>query len=162
VLVAARYEGKVTPARAEFQADLHAYAFQEQAAPLTLPFGGSDLQEVQLDGQPAYPVTLAPPQAGYSVRVKGRGLHKVQLRFSVALPETTEDLELRCIIPELALSHLQLTLPASASYASALFCKGGQHVEVDGAGVHVEADLGRVNMLQVRWRQERIPPQPAA
>src|SRR5205807_2880010 len=39
-----------------------------------------------------------------------------------------------------------------------VYGRGAQRVTPAGKGAVLEADLGRLNTIQVRWRQEKIPP----
>jgi hypothetical protein len=148
----ADYTGRVVNGRAEFTADLRVHSITDNSTSVVLPLGGVELREALLDGAAAYPVALAPPQTGYAIKLKGRGPHLVKLRFTVRLAGGSEDQELRFAIPELAQTHLSLTVPQGARYLHTVFGRG--QVLTDSSGTHLIADLGRVPTLQVRWRQE--------
>jgi hypothetical protein len=162
VLLSARYGGVVANGAAEFQAEFQAHAFGEEPAVLPVPLDGVELREASLDGAAAYPLALAAPQAGYSVSIKGRGRHSLRLRFNVPLQGTADDPELRIKgVPELVQSQLTLSVPAGAQYLHAVFGQGAERVTADAGATRLEADLGRVKTLQVRWRQEGTQPPPA-
>jgi hypothetical protein len=162
LLLGADYEGSAASGSADLKAVFQAYCFGDEPVPLVLPLWGVELRAALLDGAAAYPVTLPAPQSGYTLRLKGPGVHKIELQFTVRLAAGREGQELRCTVPELTQSRLRLTVPAGARYLQAVFGRGAQRVTNDAAGVHLEADLGRVNTLQVRWREEGPPATPAA
>jgi hypothetical protein len=154
ILLQARYEGRLNNGAAEFQAEFAAYSFVDGTSVLTLPLDGIELQEALLDGRPAYPVAALPAQSGLSMKVIGRGHHKVQLRFSVRLSVDSDNRDLHFAIPEVAQSQLILTVPDGAKYLHNVFGRGAQRLTHDGKGITLRADLGRVNAVQVQWRQE--------
>jgi hypothetical protein len=158
-LLGAHYEGTVANGSAEFTAVMRSLSFTAEPCTLKLPFGGIELQEAFLDGAIAYPEALPLPQAGYSLRLTGKGPHTIRLRFTVPVAQTGEDHELRFAIPELVQSQLRLTAPAAAKYLQDVQGQGAQRLRSDSKSVHLEVDLGRAKVVQVRWLQEK--PQPA-
>ena len=57
-------------------------------------------------------------------------------------------------------SRLVLDLPPGATFVQAAAARGWQRVTKTGPAVRLEADLGRVGTLHVRWRQEPTPASP--
>jgi hypothetical protein len=161
VLLSSRFEGQAVPGRVEFLAHFQAHCFTDEPAVLALPLGGVDLQEVLLDGAVAHAVTQAPPRTGYALPVKGRGAHVCRVRFSVRLPAQGEDREVRFTVPELTQSRLTLAVPDGARFLQAVGVRGAQRVTTETGAPRLEADIGRVGTVLVRWREERPLPAPA-
>ncbi len=161
VLLSANYEAKVEDRAAEFAAVFTAHALAEKAV-LTLPMDGVQLApEVWLDGARAHPVVLPRPQVGYAFEVKGRGHHKVELRFRVPISGGAEPV-VQCSLPPLLQSRLVFHLPAGAAYPQALVSHGAQAEMADAGGKRLEVDLGRLTSpLVLRWSSEGRPAQAA-
>jgi hypothetical protein len=156
VPLSARYEGKVNSGVADILADFQVFSFTPELTKLHIPVGSVELRAATLDGAPAYPV-VDTPQNGFSVQLKGRGPHQLQIHFTIATSGTPDEPEVRFAIPELAQSQLKLTLPAESSFLQAVSGRGAQTLTRTTAGVILEADLGRTNSLQTRWRVESSP-----
>lgn len=166
VALSARYEGKVEEGAAEVAAVFTAYASSDQPASLFLPLDGVQLVgETWIDGARAHPVAHvadARSPAGYSLTLKGRGLHKVELRFRTPLAVAGDGQAVRMTLPPLTQSHLSFRLPAGTAQAQALVSYGAQWETVTADGKRLEADLGRLTVpLQVIWVPEaRLAPAP--
>ncbi|HXG11796.1 MAG TPA: hypothetical protein VNK04_18720 [Gemmataceae bacterium] len=177
VLLSATYQGEVIDSAAEFRAVFQVYCPTDKPAPLLLPLDGIQLQEdISLDGTRAYPIAARPPQAGYVIKVKDRGVHTVQLCFRVPVQAQDDERSVRFTAPGLLQNRLTLDVPPGARYLQALIglgpARGAQQVSTGTrGGLRLEADLGRLSPvlpppgplpltapLQVRWWQERRPP----
>jgi hypothetical protein len=161
VLLGARYEGRVARGSAEFSAEFQVHCFSESPPILSVPLTGVELLEALLDGAAAYPVAAPAPGNGYAFKVKGRGDHVLRLRFAVRLPAGAEDRELRFGVPELLASRLTLSVPGEAQYFHAVGGRGAQRVGTESSTTRLEADLGRVGSVQVRWRRANRATPPA-
>jgi len=153
ILLSARYEGTCRDGTADFLAEFQAHSFDDSPADLAIPLSGIELQEALLDDKPAYPMSLPPPLNGYTFRVKGRGSHRLHLHFAVPKLGAGQEQELRFAIPELLQSQLSLTVPSGAHYLHAPSARGAQGITSDSKGTHLNADLGRIAALHVRWFQ---------
>lgn len=165
VPVSAAYEGRTTDtATAQLKAAYRVYAFEDEAAWLTLPLAGVQLQAAWVDGAPSYPKVVAAPREGFAVKIVGVGWHTVELQFAVPLTGLGEEHDLRCSIPELAQNRMQLALPAGVAYVHAHGSRGALRLDpgADDDGAALSADLGRISALHVRWRQEGERPRAAA
>src|SRR5262249_11456826 len=133
VLVSASYEGKLVKGVAEFDAVFQAHSLADGVATLALPLEGVRLEgDVLLDGARAHPQALPARQAGYALKVRGKGRHKVELRFRVPVAGRGEHRQVRFGAPRLVQSRLVLRLPAGASYPRVLVKHGGQRVLPEG------------------------------
>jgi hypothetical protein len=155
VLLAAHYDGRAGRGTATFEADYRVHCFRDEPVTVALPLGSVELQEATLDGLPAYPQVLPGPQQGYTLSVKGKGPHALRVRFVVRSVTTGDDREVRFAIPELVQNRLVMRLPAECAFVQAPVGRGAQQVQADTGAVTLEADLGRVGNLVVRWRQDR-------
>jgi hypothetical protein len=159
VLLSALYEGKVEGTAAEFAAVFAAHCPGDGPATLAVPLDGVQIVgDVWVDGARAHPVTLPAPQAGYALAVKGRGRHKVEMRFRVAVARTAADHGVQFTVPPLVQSRLVLRLPAEAAAPLVQVAHGAWGELADAAGRRLEADLGRLTApLAIRWLPEARP-----
>jgi hypothetical protein len=155
----ARYDGTVVGGQARFTAVLRLHSFADDPPPLPLPLTGVQLREAKLDGAPAF---LRAAGDRYLVPVRGRGPHTLEVAFAAPCPAAGDDRELRFGVPEVPTSHLALTGPAGATRLQALSWRGAQRVDEDGGRPRLDADLGRVGAVHVRWRVEGRTPRAAA
>jgi hypothetical protein len=171
VVISSLYEGTVAGARADFQADFQIHCWADTPTRLTLPLGSVQLKEALLDGTAAHLqyVKPIPPQLteGYTLEMKGRGLHTLQIRFAVTASSKGEDRDLKYSIPELAQSRLVMSFPPGTCFPHVLAFRGAHRLTpLNGAANpnrwRVEADLGRVNSIHVRWREDATPSANAA
>jgi hypothetical protein len=176
VLIRADYQGGGTDVppvggAAELRAVYQVWCPTDEPVSLALPLDGVQLQEdILLDGARAYVTAARPPQAGYVLRVKERGLHTVRVRFRVPVQVQGDERLVSFTGPGLLQNHLTFELPAAARYAQAVVgqgpARGAQRVDADPrGGLRLEADLGRPSPPQhqaapllIRWRQEPVPP----
>jgi len=161
VLLGAAYEGRADHQSAQLEARFWAHSFSDEATTVLLPLSNVQLVDALLDGAAAHPVAVRQPREGYVMDLKGRGLHRINIRFAVPLPGAGEDRELRLGIPELVRSRLKLDVPAGVGYLQALEARGAQRVSTDDQGTHLEADLGAASSVRVRWRRDGQQPRPA-
>lgn len=162
VLLGAVYEGRAENLSCSFRGTFQAYSFSDDTTTLTLPLAGVQLTDALLDGAPAFPRAQRQPRESYGLRVQGRGLHTVVLNFTVPLPGTVDERELRFGIPELPQSRLTLRVPKASGYLYAAEVRGAQHVTEDAGALKLEADLGASKSLAARWHKEEATPTPAA
>ena len=173
VLVSAVYDGKRVKGAAEFDAVFQVHSLGEGPDTLTLPLEGVQLAgDVLLDGARVYPVALAAPLSGYTLRVRGAGRHKVELRFRVLVPASVEDgkplretapgiRHVRFSVPRLVQSRLVFRVGAGASHLQALVKHGAQRVASEKGGQRLEVDLGAIAApVHLRWYQEGKPARP--
>ncbi|HLN30033.1 MAG TPA: hypothetical protein VK395_19985 [Gemmataceae bacterium] len=161
MLLRARYEGTCQGGTADFLAEFQVHSFDDSPADLAIPLSGIELRDALLDDNPAYPMSLPPPLNGYTIKVKGRGSHRLRLHFAVPKLGAGQEEELRFAIPELLQSQLSLTVLAGASYLHAPTARGAQGITSDLPGTHLNADLGRIAALHVRWFQAHEHATPA-
>jgi hypothetical protein len=158
VLVSASYKGEVKGEGAEMIAQLEAvfqaHSFTPDAAPLTLPLGGVQVEDALVDGVRVLPTLPGGAAgAGYNVRLEGAGPHVVSVSFRVPVQSANGDCDLQFSVPRLAQNRLTLTVPEGALYLQALVKQGARKLEENGRQLEVE--LGRVAApLHFRWRQE--------
>jgi hypothetical protein len=157
VLHGATYEGKVDGRTVNFEARFDIHAFADEPAALTVPLGGVQVAEALLDGAPANPVALKTGKEGFTLDIRGRGSHSLVVRFTVPLPGGDER-EFRINVPELPRSRLTLEVPAPAGHLHAVDAHGAQRVTVQNQVARLEADLGAVGLVRVRWRKDENPP----
>src|SRR5262249_51794727 len=111
-----------------------------------------------LDGMPAYPRPAGPDR--YAFELKGQGPHSLALHFDAAV-SAGPDREVRFTVPELPVSVLSVDGPPGAVRLQALGWRGAQAGARAGpAGPHLDADLGRVSAVHLRWREPGGSPPP--
>jgi hypothetical protein len=156
VLLAGSYDGKIEGSTAEFTAVFSMHCLGEKPAELALPLDGVQLVgDVWLDGARANPVTRPAPQVGYALTVKGRGRHKVELRFRVPLLRGSTGQSVQFTAVPLVQSRLVLHLPAGTGSTQVPAAHGACVEVAEGPGRRLEADLGRLSTpLTIRWEAE--------
>ena len=154
VLLAANYSGQADATGTEWTAEFRLWAFTEETTELNLPLSGVELSEMLLDGAPSLPTAPTAPQTGYGVRVQGRGAHTLRVRFSARAVEAQGEYEVRCSIPRLPRSRMQITWKDQVHDPAVVIGPqgGAQLVTRDNGLQRLEADLGRTTALHVRWR----------
>jgi hypothetical protein len=166
VPVSAAYDGKLVKGVAEIDAVFQVHALGEGPATLTLPLSGVQLVgDVLLDGARALPTALSGPRGGYSLRVRGSGRHKVELKFRVLVPGSEDQAGIRQVrfgVPRLVQSRLVFRVGPGSSHLQALVKHGAGRTLPEGGGQRLEAELGALAApVQLRWYQEGKPPRPA-
>jgi hypothetical protein len=100
---------------------------------------------------------------GFVVPITGKGLHRLDLSFVSSWKNAADFQELRFGIPRLPQSRLKLALPGSWRDVQLPLCQGNDQSHTTARGQHeIQADLGRENEIQVRWRQDAASTAPAA
>ncbi len=161
VLLDALYEGRMTEGQAEFAAVFSAHCLIDEASTLTLPLAGVQLiGDVLLDGARAAPLALPAPQAGYALPLRGRGRHKIELRFRAPIQGTAEDRNVLFTVPPLPRSRLSWRIPAGAVATQMPVKYGAQWTTRDGDAERLECDLGALpRPVHLHWYQPRRPTQ---
>ncbi len=148
-LARARYRGRVDASgNAEFEGEFHLTAFAEQAT-VVLPLGDVRLREVLLDGAAAFPRQTAPDRI--AVDVRGKGEHRIDVKFAAPIAGSGPDRDVRFATPELAICLLEFEAPPAAEMVRAVNWRGSQ--QLVGENKTLYADLGRAKTVHVRWRQ---------
>jgi hypothetical protein len=159
VLLDASYEGRLADEgkQAEFTAAFSAHSLSDEPSMLIVPLAGVGLiGEVLVDGARVAP--QAAPQVGYSLPVRGRGRHKVELRFRVPVVGTAEDRNVLFTAPPLVRSRLSWHLPDGAVEPQVLVKNGAQWMTRDGGVQRLEADLGAPPLpVHLHWYQPSRP-----
>jgi hypothetical protein len=169
VLVSAAYEGKLAGDALEFKTEYLVHALNDSPSVLLLPLDGVQLVgETLLDGARVYPSAARPPATGYTLRIEKRSppLHRIQMRFRVAVDVAGEERDAQLTLPPVALGRLTLDLPKGARSPRALAgqspVRGAQRATAIPDGFRLEADLGRLSApLHLHWLQEGAPTQAA-
>ncbi len=164
VLLDAVYSGKLVEGQAEFHAVFSAQCLSDEPVALAVPLGGVQLiGGILLDGARADPLALPAPRAGFSIRLHGRGRHKIELRFRTSVAGTSEDRNVLFSVPPLVRSHLTWHVPPGASFTRALVRRGAEWTARDGRE-RLEVDLGRLQTslqpaaaVHLYWHQEPQP-----
>ena len=152
VLLESRYQARVSEGSVEFDASYTIYCANKGPADFLLPMGGAELRDARIDGQPAFPKASPAGQTGYVFRLEGAGRHLLQVRFAVLVVAQGPDRECRVAIPETVISRLDFRAPAGSQRLQAVQARGSQEETANVDGVRLVADLGRMSLLQLRWR----------
>ena len=150
VVTSASYQGRLEEGLARFDARFVVHAFHDREAILELPLAEVRLERATVDGQPAQPT--ARPDS-YSLPVSGRGRHVVELRFAVAVTSTGPEREVRFGVPEVLATRLAFAAPATARQLQAVGRLGDQRISEEKDRVQLEAALGGVRDVRLRWRE---------
>ncbi len=160
VLLDAAYEGQLVEEgkRAEFLAIFSAYSLNDSQSALLIPLSGVQLVgEVLLDGARTAP--LAAPRGGYTLSVRGRGRHKIEIHFRVPVIGTIEDRNVLFTLPSLVRSRLSWRIAAGTVEPQVLVKNGAQWTSSNGEQ-RLEADLGALPLpVHLHWYQPGRPTQ---
>ncbi len=160
VLLDAAYEGQLVEEgkQAEFVAVFSAHSLSDEQTTLIVPLAGVQvIGDVLLDGARDSP--LAAPQGGYSLQVRGRGRHKIELRFRVPVIGTIDDRNVLFTVPSLVRSRLSWRIPTGTVEPQVMVKNGAQWTTSDGEQ-RLEADLGALPLpVHLHWYQPGRPTQ---
>lgn len=147
-VVAAEYALVVDGANARVTARFAAHA-PEAGVALTLPLAEARLERVTVNGTAALPASPRP--GAYSVVLPRAGRNELEVRFVVGVGGSGPEREVRFGVPEGPVARLTAALPGTARQAQVVGRFGRQTVLL-GDPVRVEADLGPVRAVVLRWR----------
>jgi hypothetical protein len=151
VLTGAEYDVRIDGAGAHVVAKFVAHAFGTGDNVVALPLSDARLERATVDGAPAFP-TAARPDA-YTLAVGGRGRHEIELRFAATVTANGPEREVRFGVPEVPASKLTAVLPGAARLPTVVGRVGRQVTAPTGDRTTVEADLGAVRGVHLRWRE---------
>jgi hypothetical protein len=161
VLLDAAYEGQLVDGGklAEFTVVYSAHSLSEEPGTVIVPLSGVQLTgEVLLDGARVAPLALPAPQSGYFLPVRGRGRHKIELRFRAPILGTEEDRNVMFTAPPLVRNSLSWRIPEGALATQVLVKNGAQWTSRNASDQRLEADLGAVPLpVHLHWYQPRHP-----
>jgi hypothetical protein len=148
VLVSAEHSGEVRDDRAFFKSIFKAQCFRddERAVTLTIPLAGVQItdDDVLLDGARTAPTAVGRPPTAWQFLVRGRGIHTVEIPFSIPVRRDGIEADLEFQIPPLLQSRLTFAAPAGSYYLAARGttapARGPQRAEFFGT----EAYVGRL------------------
>src|SRR5262249_45021410 len=96
VLVSADYDGKVVKGAADFKAVFYAHVLSDGPAALVLPLGDVLLQgDVFVGGRNTFPVPRSAPQVGYTIPLRGKGPHRIEVQFQAPVVARGEERAVR-------------------------------------------------------------------
>jgi len=150
IIVAAAYEGKVEDGLARMTARFTVHSFHAEVS-MNLPLVGARLERVEVDGKAALPSAIRPDQ--FAIPVVGRGRHSVEARFAVPIAATGPEREVRFGVPESPDAHIAFQAAAAARQLQAVGRFGERTATIDKDGARLEAALGALRTVQLRWRE---------
>lgn len=151
VVTSATYDVRVDDSGARVTARLVAHAFRERDNVLALLMPDARLERATVDGVPAFPSSPAANTLALAIGAAGR--HEIELRFAAAVTANGADRDLRFGVPDAPESRLSASLPGAARQPVVTGAIGRQVTTVGGDRAAVEADLGAVKGVHVRWRE---------
>ncbi|AMV23089.1 hypothetical protein VT84_01665 [Gemmata sp. SH-PL17] len=149
-LTSATYQVRADESGAKVTARFVVHALRSSDNVVPLPLGDARLERVTVGGAPAFPVVRAD---GYAVPLPGSGRHEIEARFAVTATVSGSEREVRFSVPEIADTKLSAVLPGTAAQPHAAGRIGRQVVARAGENATVEAELGAVRSVQLRWRE---------
>ncbi len=157
LLLDARYVCAASGASVEFTADFTIYCPGPGPTDYLLPIESVELRAATCDQAPAFPLAASGGQGGYLFRFPGGGVHHLHLQFSTPIVAQGADRECRVVVPETACSELDFQASPNSTRLQAVSARGRQE---QLAGSRLHADLGRVALLQIRWRASETKEEP--
>lgn len=151
VATSSSYEGRIEDGFARFTARIAVHSFQDGEAVFEFPLSDVRLERATVDGRPAQP--MAWKQDAYAVPVSGKGNHEIELRFAVTPAASGPEREVRLEIPEVCDTRVTFIAPPTARQIQAVGRMGELRTSNEKDGSRVQAALGGVRMLHIRWRE---------
>ena len=151
----ARYRGTLVRDAVRFDAEITLELYDDETRAIPLLPSDVVLSALAIDGKPT---SIAVEEESFAARVRGRGTHRLQLRFE--LPVVRDDgpphVDLR--IPEVPVTELEITLPGDKEIA----LEPAAHVDAlrRGGSTVSRAFLPMTSELQVSWA-EAVPEEAA-
>ncbi|MGH7163639.1 MAG: hypothetical protein ACREID_09150, partial [Planctomycetota bacterium] len=144
---------------ASFHATLEIEVFEESWQRIPLPFKEVAFELALVDGGPG---VLAPSAAGYDLVLKGKGRHRVELRFVAGVAKGKEMATTSFGLPAVPLHKLTFRVPGRGTEVVIEPARAFTAVDEGGETV-VLAFLGPQESVKLSWRftpeeTERVPP----
>ncbi len=151
VVTAAAYDVRADEIGARVTAKFVVHAFRPNDNTLTLPLGDARLEGATVDGKPAFPAMPGPN--AYALAVGAAGRHEVEVRFAATVTANGSERDLRFGVPEAPEAKLTASFTAAARQPVAPGRVGRQSLTTAGDRVTLDADLGPVKTVHLRWRE---------
>jgi len=151
VVTSAEYDVRADESGAHVSAKLIVYTFRSSDNAVSLPLGDARLERVTVNGKVAFPTAVRPDT--YTVALPAAGRHEVELRFAATVTTTGPERELRFGVPEVPRTKLTASLPGAARQPQVVGRLGRLAITPGGERTTLEADVGAVKMIHLRWRE---------
>lgn len=151
VITTASYDGRAEEGFARFVVRYTVHSFRDGETPLGLPLADVRLERVTVDGKVAHPAAVRPDL--YTVTLPDRGTHDIEVRFVVPIGSSGSDRDVRFGVPEVLDSRIVFNAPAGARQFQAVGRFGDQKIAFATDVARLEAAIGGLRTVQVRWRQ---------
>lgn len=162
LLLEASYDGLLADGVVDLNAEFLVHCPREGTTDYLLSLGTPELREARVDDKPAYPaVSSTSGRSGFLFKLAGSGPHRLRLAFSATTRSAGADRELRLMIPETPSARLNLRAGKDIRRLQAVVARGSQRLAKLADGTRLDADLGAVPVLQVRWATTDAADKPA-
>jgi hypothetical protein len=136
---------------AQVEARYRVYVFDHSESAFLLPLGDSRLESARINDQVAYPTVIRPGL--YSLPLPGKGRQELHVRFVTNIVGTAER-ELRFGSPECPQTTLSVQSMTPLRQVALPMRLGRWNRHDDSHPQHVQAELGAVRQIALRWREE--------
>ncbi|MCX7701779.1 MAG: hypothetical protein N2039_12955, partial [Gemmataceae bacterium] len=151
----ARLEGQASAREVRWTGRFTVHAASETGGVLPLRLGDTQLISAELNGVPVFP-ELSVDRGTYEFRLPAQGTHRLTVVFT-SLVTDGADSETRFSIAEIPICTAVVDFPQGTTEMQFLSSRGIQKIDVGGKAARLEADLGRVSTIQLRWRSATHP-----
>jgi hypothetical protein len=152
VVTGANYGGSRDGSTCRFRAQLRLHAFDDGPAAVTVPIQGVRFRSIRLDG--SEPGSVEVTNEGLRLRVKGRGVHVLDLEFAVPITAVGADREVRFGVPEVPTSKVSFEVPGPAVRLRTTSWRGAIRLAATANAETLEADHGLNGSVSLRWQAE--------
>ena len=133
-----------------FKVRYRLFAFSAGPSVLTLPMAGMRVRSVILDG--GAPSEIAVAANTMRIPVSGAGSHLLEIEFTAAVMGAAGERGVKFPIPDAPVTRLAFDLPKPGTRLRAGNWRGASSVRDTPAGQHLEADLGEIANVLIRWQ----------
>ena len=150
VVLEAKLEGQAAAREVRWTARLLVHSASDSSNVLPLRLGDARLLAAELDNEAVFPEIGAEP-GHYEFAIAGRGAHTLVLRFTSAA-SNGPDHESRFAWSEFPICSATVEFPAGTTEMQFLASRGIQKTDLGRHAPRLEADLGRIGVVHIRWR----------
>jgi hypothetical protein len=159
LVLEAKLDGQASAREIGWTARLMVYHASDSPGTLPLRLDEVRLIAAELDDKELFP-EVGSDRKTYEFPISGRGMHTLIVRFT-SLTIGGPDHESRLTLSEFPICSATVEFPPGSTEMQFMASRGVQRADMGRHAPRLEADLGRIGVVQLRWRSKaNVPPTP--